>query len=649
MSSSVSIDIAALERAISALTSLASTIELQRNKVCHGTPCPVPSLSDGTVAGVATWLNDQEPELSTRLDLAKLLDTKGAGVATYTTDADTLANTQKLLGSELANRVNDIDEETKPEDLALLNEILGRRASDVKVMSAMYDEVEPKGTARVMSMLEYSYGQYGDESALDLAKTLRTGLASATKDPYFDSATFGKELTRWFTAPLLDSDEQSELSEMNMMSMNGASLMAFMMRDVDYGPEFLKSAADEMAYFEKQSQDGPMGPATYWYSHNGYSAFDEDMEGYADPMAEMMRAMSRQPEVGYDFIREEGNADYFFDKRDWSNDGYDGISALADRVSTDPEIYQAHPHEAALIASQFVDWTADSPGFNAGDAKAASDSVSHLLSAYMPSMGAAMDGGGGDGEAGILGAGRDIPGYGELDNLPRFFRPDLAAMTSVAMSTEDGMTGLAGGVADYRQTQVNAIATGLVDDPDNEDLRTSLQAVMMDDSELRGFTTRIAGETEISDAHDTDQQRQFWTNLVAEGAKQIPIKPPILGTVVEHGIDLGTDAVNNAWANSAEGVKDDWEVNATNGIGQMNYEAYASLVQAGVVSDGQVPDAFLDHGEVRGWNDIPAGERSDYAARASDEMRRFMPDESLENTYRSRFHDLYDDPAGSDH
>ena len=48
-----------------------------------------------------------------------------------------------------------------------------------------------------------------------------------------------------------------------------------------------------------------------------------------------------------------------------------------------------------MIAAQFVDETANSAGFNPEDAKRASDSVSHLLSSYMPSMAAAMDGGGG--------------------------------------------------------------------------------------------------------------------------------------------------------------------------------------------------------------------------------------------------------------
>ena len=647
MSSSVSIDISALQRAISALTSLASSIETQRNRVVNGTPCPVPSLSNGTIAGVASWLKDQEPELSTRLDLARLLDTHGAGVATYTTDADTLANTQQLLGKELADRVNDIDEQTDPEDLKLLQEILGNRSTDVKVMSSMYRDLEPQGTARALSVLASIHSMYGDDSPLDLAKTLRTGLATATKDPYFDGDTFGRDLTRWFTAPLLDDDQQQWAME-HMPGMNGAALMAFMMRDVNYGPEFLKGAADEMATFEKRMDESGFMDARDWYSKNSMGGFMEGDAAWADPMAEMMRAMSRQPEVGYEFIREPGNADYFFDKRDWSNDGYDGISALADRVSTDPDIYRAHPEEAATIASQFVDWTADSPGFNANDAKAASDSVSHLLSAYMPSMAAALDGGGDDGEPGTLPADLELPGYGELKHMPEFFRPDLVNMTGVAMSTEDGMSHLAGGVADYRQTQLNAVAAELAEHPNDGKLRSELQSAMLNDSELRAFTTKIAGDHEISDAHDTDKQRQFWTNLLAEGAKEIPIKPPVVGTIVEHGIDLGTDAVNNAWANTAKGVSDEWNVHAENGIGQMNYESYASLVHAGVVPMSEVPDSFKRDHELLGWNDIPAGDRSSFGSRAADELSPWVPDELLENTYRSRFETFFDDPGGGD-
>ena len=165
-----------------------------------------------------------------------------------------------------------------------------------------------------------------------------------------------------------------------------------------------------------------------WYSHNGLSPFNESDNGdYADPMAEMMRAMSRQPEVGYDFIREEGNADYFFDKRDWSHDGYDGIAALADRVSTDPAIYEAHPDEARhdRLPVRRLDGrtrTASTPTTPRPPPTAWPPAlVVHALDGRR--HGRRRE----DGDPRIhRRAGSNLPGYGELDNMPQFYRGDLA-------------------------------------------------------------------------------------------------------------------------------------------------------------------------------------------------------------------------------
>ena len=73
----------------------------------------------------------------------------------------------------MAERVNDVSYDTDDEDLDELNEILGRRVNDPDVMSAMYEDLEPEGTARALTVLEMQQGMYGDGSALDLAKTMR--------------------------------------------------------------------------------------------------------------------------------------------------------------------------------------------------------------------------------------------------------------------------------------------------------------------------------------------------------------------------------------------------------------------------------------------------------------------------------------------
>ena len=71
-----------------------------------------------------------------------------------------------------------------------------------------------------------------------------------------------------------------------------------------------------------------------------------------------------------------------------------------------------------MVASQFVDWTANSEGFNPEDAKAAGDSIGHLLKTYMPSMAAAMDGGGRTANQTCAMSTPKLPGFGEIDNMP---------------------------------------------------------------------------------------------------------------------------------------------------------------------------------------------------------------------------------------
>ena len=60
-----------------------------------------------------------------------------------------------------------------------------------------------------------------------------------------------------------------------------------------------------------------------------------------------------------------------------------------------------------------------------------------------------------------------------------------------------------------------------------------------------------------------------------------------------------------------------WEVNATNGVGQMNYEAYASLVEAGVIRATRRRASQSPRRDARAGTTSPPDERSDYAARAA--------------------------------
>ena len=129
----------------------------------------------------------------------------------------------------------------------------GAGVNDPDVMSSMYEDLEPEGTARALTVLEMQQSMYGDGSALDLAKTMRQGLATASNDPSFSGESYANELMQLFIAPMHTDEQQEWASDNELSSSAGASLMAFLMKDVNYSPEFLTGAANKLDEFEQMS------------------------------------------------------------------------------------------------------------------------------------------------------------------------------------------------------------------------------------------------------------------------------------------------------------------------------------------------------------------------------------------------------------
>lgn len=644
----VQIDIDQLDAALRILGDLASNIDTQRGIAASGTPISLPTLDDGHLGRTARWLEEQKPVLRVRRDIAVLLSGKTSGTCSYDIADDTFAASQQLLATTISDKIDSLGPDADPDDVSRVTGIMRAWQGDPQVMQLLFGDLGARGTARAMAVIQEGirFGSAGDELHT-LAMTLRTGLQSATRSPYFDSTGFGRELVRQLVAPLLTDDEQRWQEEHGMMGMSGASSLAFLLAGRGYGADFLVSAGNTLVDFEKRCADGSL-PASYWYGHNGYGPLNSG-SGYADPMAVLLKSMSGNAQATGDFLSDKATRDFLFDQRDFSDDGYAGVSALADTASTDPALVKRDPEMAALIASEFVHEIADSPGFNPDDAKAASASVAHLLASYMPSVATALDGPGGVGDPGLQDPPLDIAGFGRIEDLPLFYRKDLAALTGVAMGTKDGMGTMAAGVADYQQTQVNAIAAQLADRPNDVDLRTQLNSVLKDRAELDGFTTKIAGQTQIDDAYSTDQQRAAWIKLVSDAAGAVPIKPPGVGFVVGEGLDWATSAATEEWAHTSKAATDNAIEQATDGVARLNYQTYTSLVEADVIPRKDVPDSFFaDDGTLKSWADIAGTDHAQsYSEAAAQGMKGYISDEDLETTYRSRFQDFYDDPGGS--
>ena len=317
-------------------------------------------------------------------------------MATYTTDADTLANTQQMLGTELADRVNDISYDTDPDALQDAQRD-PRPTAPTDVQGDVGDVPGPRAPAAPsarLSMLEQNlhfratdesaHGPRRDAAHRDWRPPPRTRTSTARH--------FGKELTRWFVAPLLSEDEQRWAEEHDIdCGMTGASMLAFMMRDVDYGPELPQGRRRRARPTSRSSpRTAPMGARRTGTATTATARSTRARRSrHADPMAEMMRAMSRQPEVGLRVHPRGGQRRLLLrqarleQRRVRRHLGARRPGQHRPRQSDE----RPTPREAAMIASQFVDWTADSRRLqHRGRQGRPPTSVSHLLSSYMPSM-----------------------------------------------------------------------------------------------------------------------------------------------------------------------------------------------------------------------------------------------------------------------
>lgn len=664
----VNIDIAKLKSAITALTSLADGIDAQRSRAMSGTPVGLPSLTDGELGKKSRWLRDQEPELQVRHDLAVLLDSGDTGHASYDVALDTLDMAKDMLGTELAEALNDVDYKTSEDDLDRLNEILAGQQDDPDVMSSMFKTLGPDGTVGVLGNVTSIMGSSAldVEKLRDLAEHMRSGLATASNSeswqnrplPYSSSLTyaqmFADDMVRYSTAPMLTDEEQQAFQEKypNAQGMYGASILTFLMQEHGYSDDFLVSAASTLDQFEQQMHDGDM-EATYWYSHNGYSPLvEKDELMYDDPMAAIMQNFAANPSAGLRFFDSEDRQDFYFNDRDWSEDGFKSITMAAEGITTDADNLAKDAELTTTIASSFLHNIADNDGFNPEDAKDASPYLAEMLKFYMPAVDQALRNGEDSGKP------RDVEfnleHFGSFENYPELFKGDLDSLMQVAMGTEDGMQSIAEGVGAFQQTQLNNAAVALGLDPDDPGVRTELRDVLERTSALTGFTEYSVGQVEISAAEDQDAQRQAYIDLVSEAAGLVPL--PGAEQVGELGskaldfgwgkaVELGTDAAGEHFASEAEGATDKAETRAEQGASRVKVNAFLALVDAGVIPRDEVPDMWIQNGSLISPGDIKPEDMSQYTQSAMNGVNEYATNLDLETSYKNDFLNYYK-PAG---
>lgn len=658
----VTIKIDEIGAAITAMQDLSTEVQSQAAVARSASPIGLPSLADSSLGKKTRWLDDHLEDLTTRRDLAILLDREGTGSASYSVTSDTLSNVKEMLGQELASAAASIDATSDEEDLDHIAGLLETWNEDPDVMAAMFTELGPDGTVGFMANISSAMGYGGvadPEKYTSLAEEFRTGLSTASNAPGFPAETFGEEIVRYSCAPLLTDEEQQAFAEEFGMGMNGANILTYLMQDTTYSDDFLLGAARTLDGFERMAQDGPL-TAQDWYNHNGHGPLptkDEFDGWYDDPMAAIMHNFGENPEAGLTFFTEStedgwDRQTYYFNDREWKADGYGGISHAVEGIGTSEANLTGDPEATTGLVSRFLDQVANSDGFNPEDAKPASPYIADLLKFYMPAVDTALRFPNDDGDGGSTSL--TIDNFGTFDHYPILFTEDLDSLMQVSMSTPDGMQKIAEGTAIYQQTQVNNIAAALEANPDDPDLRMQLRDVLQRSAALQGFGEYSVGQVEIDGAEDRDAQRQAFIDMVGDASSLVPLPgADVVGDwgskLIDFGysqaVDLGQDAAGDAFTSEAAAATDNANDRAAAGTNRVKVQAYLALVESGVIPRDEVPDTFYENGRLISAGDIPADQMSSYAQTAMSGVSSYASNNDLEGPYRDEFLEYYG-PAG---
>jgi hypothetical protein len=576
-------------------------------------------------------------------------------------DDYTSPEVKALVGQELAGQLDGAARDATgfgdAEQVERWTALLGAFGDDPAVMAPMYERLGPDGLlATYNGMTSMMYVGSNVEELGALAGELRSGLQSATTAPGFDGKGFGEDLVRYATYGVSDAERDAFQDAYPSGGGGNAAVLDYLLREGEYGEGFVRGVAWELDEFERADPQW----AQTWMHHNSFASPLNGLDSgdslalrEPDPMASVMGQLGKHPGLGLEFFSDgkgEDRSSFYFSERDWSRDGFGGISQAALAIGTDPANLEGDPEKTGMFVSRFFDQLPDNPRFDAEHAAAGAEPVADLLKHYMPSVEAAAAGDGADHGARL----RDFttnPYLGTLLDYPVLDKVDLDGLLKVALSTEDGMSRIAEGVAGFRQMQLTNFA---LQHPGVEGAQVNfadLQKILNDGSRLEGYMQHSVGDIAIEGAKSADQQVAVFTGLVSEAAGLLPVPfadqaGDALGEAGKkaweaawgHVQQIPTDHVTEAFGNNEDVARDEQTGEAQLGRERMVISTYLSLAQAGVLDVPEsMRDTWMPGGQIVSLENIKPEDLQTFRSEAADALSTVLSVTELELTYKDPF------------
>ncbi|WP_203668950.1 hypothetical protein [Cellulomonas pakistanensis] len=549
-----------------------------------------------------------------------------------------------------------------PELVARYTALLGAVGDDPGVMAPMYERLGADGLLGTYDGLASFMGFSDDPNLATLAAELRSGLQTATRSDAFDGTAFGEELVQLATRTA-DDDTMDAFFGTYPSSPMHAAVLDYLMRDGDYGEEFVRGVAWQLDEFER-TVDPQMVQS--WMHHTGMSplnGLDADPASLLgrtpDPMGATMGQLGKHPELGLEFFSDadgEKRAEFYFAERDWSRDGFQGVAEAALGIGTDPENIAERGEDTGMLVSRFFGLLPENPEFTAEHAGGAAEPVGSLLKHYMQSVQVAVEGStSANGAPGVANLTNSF--LPQLQDQPVIYTGDLDKLLAVAVSTEDGMARVAEGVANFRQTALggwSALHGAGVEIANPQ----SLERILTSSIGLEGHIQRVVSDAEIEGAKSKDQQVAAFTSLVSKAAALVPV--PGAEDLVDIAGETGKKLADAAWSeirnvpsgqiteifggneNAARELATDRLVD---GQTRSVVSSFLALAEAGIVDvPPELEAIWMPDGELISLADIDLDELSYRHGEAANALGHLVSVDDLRSAYQDPFVVLSTEP-----
>jgi hypothetical protein len=538
-----------------------------------------------------------------------------------------------LLGEVLARQAQQIVASGDAAETTAFALLLGISSLDPSAIDAFFAELGGSGTARLLLELGVPDPYRDAEACRLLAHVVRHDLSSATQRDGLP-AGFAEDLVTGLTRGY---DEPQR-------GLDPAAALTFLLHDVEYSGQFLVDMSRAVVDHEHatavwRNPGEPTWPPSALGSR--LSAAD-DID--PDPLEILVERLSRDGEAARALLTDRDVARYLLAERQFSPEGFAHLAAAAEVAAAGSDVAPDAPdpllHDAAFVASAFVQHFGSRRNLMEMPAEV-SVSTAHILGRHMFAMHKEVLNPEPVEEPDTMTRSLDALGPDFATEVPLYDEESLAALTDLAVDTEDGLATMRAALNDY---EVGYVATAVAASMrvEHQEPDEFLEQAIGQLGQLEAYLLQHAGHLAEGKERQRDEAIGRWVDsaftFASFGTGKLGLSVP--------GPLINSAAVKARWATGEATAERTFDENAREWTETLRYVWFRELHSAGLIAPNLPRSVLTSDRQLKAWHELDATERRIVQDRMEENAWRGPVDVDwlrLSEAIKSAQQDLYDD------